>query len=265
MENTKTYKLYKCECCKFNTKDKGKYTQHLETNKHKNNLNKDEIELLYCHCGKSYKSRVGLWKHKKVCIEEPPTQETKEELIKGDNVLLEKMIDVIAQQHQAPAPKKEKPKQFNLEHFLNDICKDAPIFKEWFKEMKENTPVYNAEYDKNTSMESYIKKIIMMLFPDDTKRPIHCLDRKRKIFMVKRETEWERITFVDEKPSDITMILNIVSHIMNTYIGSMMENDCENTKFYWLSNFMQSINIVNTSGVFLLMDLIYIDKDNYKV
>ena len=67
---------YNCETCKYSTCFKKDFNKHLLTSKHvrltTNNTSIDCTEkltqLLVCNvCTKKYKSRVGLWKHRKVC------------------------------------------------------------------------------------------------------------------------------------------------------------------------------------------------------
>ena len=36
--------IYSCECCNFSTHIKTKYSQHITTNKHQNNINKPPVE-----------------------------------------------------------------------------------------------------------------------------------------------------------------------------------------------------------------------------
>ena len=67
-----------CINCNYTTCDKKDYNKHIATAKHKNNTNVDILltasvkksELLaeiICNCGKKYKSRQGLYAHKKKC------------------------------------------------------------------------------------------------------------------------------------------------------------------------------------------------------
>jgi hypothetical protein len=71
-----------CVKCLYNTCDKKDYNKHINTAKHKNNTNVDivltnigeksanlnaNINEIVCNCGKKYKSRQGLYAHKKKC------------------------------------------------------------------------------------------------------------------------------------------------------------------------------------------------------
>ena len=72
---TKKYCEYKCEICSFITTNKSKYNLHNLTEKHKKNENvkksQDHSLLLCCEkCNTKYKSRVGLWRHSKICNKE---------------------------------------------------------------------------------------------------------------------------------------------------------------------------------------------------
>lgn len=66
-----------CELCLYSTCRSDNYAKHLLTAKHKKIVNikkkvgepnlKDESSYLCEQCTKKYKSRVGLWRHKKKC------------------------------------------------------------------------------------------------------------------------------------------------------------------------------------------------------
>ena len=65
-----------CETCDYLTSNKKDYNKHLATRKHQCNVNSSNCnpinpqnENLTClNCDKIYKSRVGLWRHKKICV-----------------------------------------------------------------------------------------------------------------------------------------------------------------------------------------------------
>lgn len=75
---------YNCENCNYNTPNKTDYFRHLKTKKHicqitwkqktKISFKKTEktqknenLNLVVCDCGKKFKTRGGLWKHKQKC------------------------------------------------------------------------------------------------------------------------------------------------------------------------------------------------------
>jgi hypothetical protein len=68
---------YLCECCNYITCKKQNYDKHILTPKHitnkEQNKTKEEIEaekIYSCKiCSKKYVTSMGLWKHKKICLE----------------------------------------------------------------------------------------------------------------------------------------------------------------------------------------------------
>ena len=77
METEKLPKVatkYWCVCCRYNTDKTSSYSKHLLTAKHqRKNQITDKSQLVVItkiccdNCNKVYKSRVGLWKHKRTC------------------------------------------------------------------------------------------------------------------------------------------------------------------------------------------------------
>ena len=81
-KSAKVRKEFLCIYCDYNTCDKKDYNKHINTAKHKNNINVDKVLTnieeksanlntyiyeIVCNCGKKYKSRQGLYAHKKKC------------------------------------------------------------------------------------------------------------------------------------------------------------------------------------------------------
>ena len=69
-DNNRT-KLFFCQACDYTTPYKKDYRKHLNTNKHRRNIGSinKKSQNLCCVCGKTYKHRSGLSRHKKICIE----------------------------------------------------------------------------------------------------------------------------------------------------------------------------------------------------
>jgi len=128
-----------CDTCHFKSGNRKDYKRHLNSKKHnlksivviEENDTQHDI-MMTCKCGKKYKSRQGFYLHKKKCN----IQETIES--KGITV---DMVMTIIQQNQEFKDKlfelASKPtiinntknvqnnKQFNLNIFLNETCKNA--------------------------------------------------------------------------------------------------------------------------------------------
>ena len=82
-KSRKKSQKYYCECCDYYSSRKNDYLKHLATQKHKKNMLpnvtktlpksvksvKKSVKIFVCeHCNKEYKSRKGLWGHKKRCM-----------------------------------------------------------------------------------------------------------------------------------------------------------------------------------------------------
>ena len=152
---------YYCESCYYSTCKTSSYTKHLLTAKHNKLTNVNEklpkscSEIKCEKCNKRYKSRVGLWNHKKKCslVMEKPLENT---LIVSDitnpsfivNLLLKEnqefksllieqqkenkeLVNKVIELSQEPRTvnhgniTQNNQKHFNLQFFLNDTCKDA--------------------------------------------------------------------------------------------------------------------------------------------
>jgi len=170
-----------------------------------NNLNNFQ-----CNCGKKYKYKSGLSKHKKVCNNNKETmsltqlnnenQNWKEMFMKvmeQNSELIEQNAEIVKQNSKLA----EKPTtinnttnntQFNVMNYLNTECKDAMNFSDFIENftftLQDLHVMCNQGYQ--VAMEqTFIKKLQDM---DKTMRPIHCSDKKRKSFYVKDNDVWER-------------------------------------------------------------------------
>jgi hypothetical protein len=100
---------FNCEKCNFICSKKSKYDRHILTAKHKasTTVDKKVPHSVICECGKKYKERTGLWKHKKKCnyiynasiYDEPQHSNIMNNLIK-QNEQLHKMIIIRDEEHK---------------------------------------------------------------------------------------------------------------------------------------------------------------------
>ena len=150
--------IYFCKFCDFKCFKKNDWTRHIMTPKHMKNDAKDYTKLhqkdnknLYkCVCGKEYKHRQGLWKHKQTCnfkVEENEENEEKQiikklneikndneitqltnlvlEMVKQNSELQKSMMKVLENGTHNTTNNNSHNKTFNLQLFLNETCKDA--------------------------------------------------------------------------------------------------------------------------------------------
>ena len=100
-------------------------------------------------------------------------------------------------------------KQFNLQFFLNETCKNAMNINEFMDSLEiksdELEDMGNLGYVKGIS-NIFIRALNEL---DETERPIHCTDKKREIMYVKDNNVWEKETV------DKFKIKKIVTYIAN--------------------------------------------------
>ena len=228
---------YCCEICDIKTNNKKDFEKHLLTSKHKKltgvnkvltekSPNKIIHELFICeNCNKEYKSRVGLWKHKKTCVLYSDNGETNNnnnnfdnnnqvkcsyditdkelivmlvkqnaELIKETTDFKSMMMKVIENGtgNNSHNTTNSHNKAFNLNLFLNETCKDAMNINDFVESIK--LQVSDLENVGEVGFVEGISNIIVKNLNalDITKRPIHCTDKKRETIYIKDENVWEK-------------------------------------------------------------------------
>ena len=220
-------KTYNCETCHVTTSSKKDYTKHLLTTKHNKLISVNpeliaEIPKHICiNCLKEYKSNVGLWKHKKVCLIEKKHQEinnitenttenkdkviellTKEnldfkniifEFMKNSSEMQKQLIDVCKNSNNTIiSNNNNNNKTFNLQFFLNEQCKDAMNISDFANSF--DLQLSDLETVGELGYVNGITKIMVdkLNAMDIYKRPIHCSDAKREIIYVKDENVWAK-------------------------------------------------------------------------
>ena len=80
----KNHQEYICECCNYKTLRLSEFNRHKNTAKHRRSekitkiTENEENKKRICECGKSYKQRQSLHKHKKKCLFQEKMEETLE-------------------------------------------------------------------------------------------------------------------------------------------------------------------------------------------
>jgi hypothetical protein len=218
----KTPAKFLCEVCDYSTCNKKDYNKHLLTDKHKkhcmstdfNNKSQEIPNISVCECGKVYKERSGLWRHKQKCkpSEESDDDEDKKsdelaELVKYlmkensemKNMMMEQsnlMMQVIkngtTQNSHNTTTSNSHNKAFNLQFFLNETCKDAMNITDFVESIK--LQLSDLERVGELGYVEGISNIIVKNLKDldVTQRPVHCTDQKRETMYVKDEDKWEK-------------------------------------------------------------------------
>lgn len=217
---------YYCKICDYKCSKKFLWEQHLSTRKHESatSATNPQQENMYLHgghsksgetlhtcsmCSKSYKSRSGLWRHQKKCIEKEDIFEnkivSKTETAPDDmKILVKEMMSHMKTQAEQlrdqtkiindmiPRLGNNNNNRFNINVFLNEQCKDAINMSDFLESLKIQLSDINYIRD-NGLMDGISSVFINGLNQLETyKRPIHCTDVKRETLYIKENNEWEK-------------------------------------------------------------------------
>jgi len=236
---------YCCEICDFNTSNKKDYERHLQTIKHKNKICQPvstknpilpiENTHFTCLCGKIYKDKSGLWRHKKKCnninsqnsiqiesdsedkcykalptnneiieilkVQMLENQELRKFMMEQQKQMIDQMMELASKPNitnTINSNNNSNNKSFNLNFFLNEQCKDALNINEFVDSIKmQLSDLENfAHLGYADGVSNIFVKGINAL--DIHKRPIHCSDSKREVLYIKNNDEWMKES--DDKP-----------------------------------------------------------------
>lgn len=243
-----------CKKCDYSCKRRFLWEQHLATQKHnrqrsatlKKTKTKRPVEEYICeHCGKGYKQRSGLWRHKKTCYSESEAEEKKttnnSKKIEKENIviknlenengelktLMEKMMTGIYNDTKVKNEMMEQMKEqskiiqdmiprignnnnnrFNINVFLNEQCKHAINLSDFIQSLQ--IQLDDLIYTKDNGLIEGVSNVFVNALNqlDTFHRPIHCTDIKRETLYIKENNEWEK----DEKKEHIKNAINDVAN-----------------------------------------------------
>ena len=220
----KIAKKFVCNKCDYKCSKHSDYVKHLLTLKHKNDDADDILDdaklatQYFCECGKEYKHRQGLWKHKKTCNknndDEPEilSKNVNNDLLQKDNLieyLIKEnaefktlIIELIKKDNNSNNNISNNTisnntinsnnKTFNLSLFLNETCKDALNIGEFVDSIKVQLTDLET-FGHSGYVEGVSKILIKNLNELETcKRPIHCSDFKREVLYIKDDNKWSK-------------------------------------------------------------------------
>jgi hypothetical protein len=228
-------KQFLCEICNYKCCKKSDFEKHILSNKHKRNKNGDKCNIKFAKnvdlsciiCNKVYKSRTGIWRHKKIC-QETEINEKNCNYIKNENTILdsssneikaltELVLELVKNNTELQKQNQDFQKQvleicknnnnntiinntnsnnhnktFNLQVFLNEECKDAMNMSDFI-----NSIQLKLSDLENIGNQGYIEGVSNIIInhlnkTDMYKRPFHCSDSKRETLYIKEENKWEK-------------------------------------------------------------------------
>ena len=227
----KNAEFFYCETCDFKCVKSSNFTKHNMTRKHKIRTNtnffvpKNAVDFI-CDCGKKYKHASSLWNHRQKCnllIKENinindhsddfnvdkefvlSILKQNSELMKENNdfkhIITETQSQVVETQTQVMQLLKNGThitnnhnKNFNLNFFLNETCKNAMNIMDFVNSLKLQLSDLEkmGEIGYVNGMSNIIIKNLKDM--DVSERPVHCTDMKREVLYVKDEDKWDKET-----------------------------------------------------------------------
>jgi len=277
---TKSRKENHCDLCDYTTCNKYDFSKHISTVKHKfailatnrhplatqiaiscdkspdGSCKQNVKQCQYCcdDCGRKYKDKSGLWKHKKKCIKKIAPVEMEENMqmiikhhdndefeIKFDNnelikelmkqnqefksMLVEqnnKLMD-LAKEGKYITNNNTTNNHFNLQFFLHEKCKDAINIMDFVKSLQ-----LQLKDLETTGRLGYVEGITKIFIKglqdlDICKRPIHCSDLKRETIYVKDMDTWEK----DNEKQKMKFAIKHIAHKNVLKISEWQEENPE--------------------------------------
>jgi hypothetical protein len=256
-KGAKGAEIFRCIFCDYNTSRKYHYDRHLLTAKHQTDDAEDKKgpngpKTYFCHCGKTYKHRQGLWKHQKTCKNENndflqyndndnnnnefkmlttlvmDVVKQNQELTQQNNELTNKIVDICKNSNQTNilhSNINSNNKTFNLNVFLNEECKDAMNITDFVDSVKLQLSDLES-MGKLGYVEGIATIIVKQLKALDIhKRPVHCSDSKREVMYIKDENKWEKEN--DEK-KHLRKVIKKIAHKNSKLLPQFKEKypDC---------------------------------------
>ena len=216
----KNAKKYSCKKCDFASSNKTDFIRHLSTTKHKMVIDGNQngncivrIVEFYCEtCGRAYKYKSGLSRHRKRCVEtnhsivlksnnsknattsmegsDTNTIQLLTKALSKQGDLIEKLIE--NQREMIPKIGNNNNNKIAINVFLNEHCKNAMNLTDFVDNIKVS--IQDLEYTNQHGYEKGISNIFTKHLTDmaATERPIHCSDSKRLQFYIKDSDKWEK-------------------------------------------------------------------------
>ena len=205
---------------------------------------KTKSKSFTCNCGKVYNDNSGLWRHKNkgkckndniikndeihvgqmynklhdkdeliiMLIKE--NTEFKNMMIGQQNMMIEQqnmMMKVIenGSNNTNITHTNSHNKAFNLNFFLNETCKDAMNITDFVDSIK--LQLSDLEKVGDVGYVEGISNIIIKNLNDldETKRPVHCTDKKRETIYIKDQGQWEK---EDDNKTKLKKSINKIAH-----------------------------------------------------
>lgn len=217
-----------CKYCDYNTKNKCDFKKHLVTKKHlkkKENYKGPIIEKqhsLVCDiCGKVYKYKSSIEKHRKICAINNSNKDAydkkMEEFIKQQSENMKSLVEslesaavsnknVINDLASKVGNTTNNYNTMTINLYLNKECSKAMNLTDFMDSLKLN--LEDLHYTRDNGYVKGITNIFVKNLNqlEPTERPIHCSDKKNPHFYIKDENVWTEDTMNEKIDNSIETI-----------------------------------------------------------
>jgi hypothetical protein len=205
---TSTEKNYICSLCNFKCIKKTNYNTHLTSNKHIQNIkiNGDinvtsNIELFKNEVISTLMNQLDSIldeKNKSILAEQTHTRL----IVESQTKLMQEIANKPNTTNNTNIHNNNN-KQFNMNVFLNETCKDAMNLSDFLENM--HVSMEDMEKTGELGFAKGMSRIIMnnLNAIDVCKRPIHCSDAKRETLYIKNNGVWEKETEERKRTKEI--------------------------------------------------------------
>jgi len=167
-----------------------------------------------CSCGKPYKTRSGLFKHKKKCaytVEKP--ESSTESLSTDTNLILKAILEENRELRKEMQNIKinqtinNNNQKYNINVFLNEYCKDAMCLEDFMNKLQ--LTLQDVAKTTQLGFAGGVSNILIKNLNDlpTLDRPIHCSDVKRQKFYVKDKEGWN----IDASNQKVDKVIEVVT------------------------------------------------------
>ena len=212
--------MYICNLCDYQTNRKFNYDKHLKCKKHINN--KEKSKLFFCqHCNKSFTYHKSYINH----------------TYNNENNEIKKMLKKVIKENKEIKKNINNLTTVNTYHvniniFLQQECNNAINWFDFIKSLNIGESEINDAINTNltSSMINVLVKGINNL--GINKRPIHCLDIKRKKLCIKDNNIWikdqletfKKINKGDSQINTMGRLIDIASEIEDKNLTFSLKN-----------------------------------------
>lgn len=193
---------FHCDVCDYSCSRAFLWKQHLKTDKHNGNAGNARPKPAnhQCDvCGKTYRHRSGLWKHKRTCSikmrQAPDPVESRGSATASGSREDELMAHIASQnriiESLVPRVGSNNNNSLNVNLFLNERCCNAINMSEFVESLRVGPS--DLEFTQTNGIVEGVAAVFVNALKrlDTSMRPIHCTDIGRETLYVRENNAWD--------------------------------------------------------------------------